>query len=312
MSWNDLTFVECSLLTSSQMTMLQANFPALAAGMSGSPPITVNSIAWSGQGSGAALHVSSGLTAPRVSSLGTLHVASGWVAPQVGSLGTVHASSGLLAPQVSSLGTLHIGSGFLAPETSSVGGLEVSSSIRITGAAPSPPVAATLYKESVPGGWVNFKGIPQTGTYALVSNVVTVTITGHGLSVGMGVDLDFTTGTATDGFYEVLTVADANTFTVAVVSGDTSGNVTLNLFVRDSFNVSSIDDIGTGLYTVNWDLAFASAEYVAVVSGYGLATANRYAGTYGYTAGSVNVSNWRDDGVAADPSLITLVAYGAQ
>ena len=126
MSWNDLTFVECSLLTASQMTQLQGNFAALGAGMSGSPALSVNSIIWSGQGSGAALHVSSGIAAPQVSSLGTLHVSSGLILSQVASLGTVHAASGFVSPEASSFGMVHTASGFLGAETSSFGTVEVA------------------------------------------------------------------------------------------------------------------------------------------------------------------------------------------
>lgn len=40
MTWSDLTFVECSILTAQKMTQLQGNFAALAAGEPGAPPIT--------------------------------------------------------------------------------------------------------------------------------------------------------------------------------------------------------------------------------------------------------------------------------
>ena len=69
----------------------------------------------------------------------------------------------------------------------------------------------------------------QTGTYSQSTTTITVTATAHGLLVGDFVTLDFTSGTATDGNYTVVTVPTANTFTVtSAVSATTSGNVTLN------------------------------------------------------------------------------------
>lgn len=43
-------------------------------------------------------------------------------------------------------------------------------------------------------------------------------------------------------------------------------NGTGTVAIRDSFNVSSITDNGTGAYTVNFSTAMANANYVAVIS----------------------------------------------
>jgi len=116
--------------------------------------------------------------------------------------------------------------------------------------------------------WVNFNGTANSnlsGTYTRTSpsTTVTVTATDHGLIVGSSVNLDFTTGTGLDGIYTVVTVADANTFTVTTVaSTTTSGNVTLlRNTIRASGNVSSITDVGTGRYTVNFTTAMPDANY---------------------------------------------------
>ena len=66
----------------------------------------------------------------------------------------------------------------------------------------------------------------RSGTYALSSNVVTVTRTDHGLSTNDRVYCDFIGGSATDGFYQVTGAPTANTFTFALTAGNTSGNVT--------------------------------------------------------------------------------------
>jgi len=119
--------------------------------------------------------------------------------------------------------------------------------------------------------WVNFSGTANSnlsGTYTRTSpsTTVTVTATAHGLIVGNSVNLDFTTGTGLDGIYTVVTVADANTFTVTTVaSTTTSGNVTLlRNTIRASGNVSSITDNGTGDYTVNFTNAMPDANFSAV------------------------------------------------
>lgn len=114
--------------------------------------------------------------------------------------------------------------------------------------------------------WVNFNGVPISGTYSRTGTTVTVTITGHGLSTGMIANLDFTTGTAADGSYTV-SVVDANTFTLTTVaSGTTSGNVTMNLYIRSSLNVTSVTDNGTGDYTVNITSAISDANYAATAT----------------------------------------------
>jgi hypothetical protein len=66
----------------------------------------------------------------------------------------------------------------------------------------------------------------ETGTYAQSADVITVSITSHGLSTGDTVNLNFTTGTGVDGTYTV-TITDPDTFTVvATDSKTTSGDVT--------------------------------------------------------------------------------------
>ena len=71
----------------------------------------------------------------------------------------------------------------------------------------------------------------QSGTYMRTagSNILTVTTpTSHGLTPGDRVILDFTTGTAQDGNYNILTTPTATTFTVEhEFSGSVNGNVTI-------------------------------------------------------------------------------------
>ena len=68
-------------------------------------------------------------------------------------------------------------------------------------------------------------------TYAQSGTTITVTKSSHGYAVGSFVVLDFTSGANNelDGFYEIKTIPNANTFTVtATISKTTSGNCTFS------------------------------------------------------------------------------------
>lgn len=96
--------------------------------------------------------------------------------------------------------------------------------------------------------------LAQTGTYGRSTNTVTVTITDHGLSNGDRVWLDFsagTGGTATDNVY-VVTVTDANTFTVTdAASGSITGSPAVAMYAdilleADSYNPTAFNVIVPG------------------------------------------------------------------
>ena len=79
------------------------------------------------------------------------------------------------------------------------------------------------------------------GTYARSTTTATVTAVNHQLEVGDSVFLDWD---LTDDFYQVVTVADANTFTVTVAnSGAASGNVTVYNDVLVISTVSTGNDV---------------------------------------------------------------------
>jgi len=70
--------------------------------------------------------------------------------------------------------------------------------------------------------------LTQTATYTRSGSTVTVTLPNHGYNGGDEVILDFTTGNATDGFYDISNV-QTNTFDITdASSGTTSGNVTIH------------------------------------------------------------------------------------
>lgn len=80
-----------------------------------------------------------------------------------------------------------------------------------------------------------------SGTYARATTTATVTAAKHGLAVGDWVFLDWD---LTDDFYQVATVADANTFTVTVTnSGATSGSVSVYNDVLVISTVTTSNDV---------------------------------------------------------------------
>jgi hypothetical protein len=88
--------------------------------------------------------------------------------------------------------------------------------------------------------------VSVSGTYDVPgSTVCTVTINNHGLAVGDRVYLNFTSGSAADGPYNVVT-AGTNTFTVTVASATTNGNVTMYASILVEIDCSS----ATAFYTL--------------------------------------------------------------
>ena len=85
------------------------------------------------------------------------------------------------------------------------------------------------------------------------------------------------------------------------------------ILIVNSFNVSSIDDNGTGFYDVNWDTDLVG-DYASV------AISNRVSSTVGVVchtqtqqAGEVQLRLHRsDNGAAVDRSAIKTMAVGAQ
>ena len=90
----------------------------------------------------------------------------------------------------------------------------------------------------------------KTGTYSQSGTTVTISISSHGVAVSDRITLDYTSGSAVDGVFNVASVTDANTFTVtAASSASNSGNVTMK--VTDYSGTSDGDCKGAGRETVN-------------------------------------------------------------
>lgn len=83
--------------------------------------------------------------------------------------------------------------------------------------------------------------------------------------------------------------------------------------INDSYNVTSITDNGTGDYTINWTVPFATNRYVVVGTsrrsnggaGAGLTTTT-------HTTGSVRINTYEDTGVLEDANVISIMAIGTQ
>jgi len=112
----------------------------------------------------------------------------------------------------------------------SASGVAYAARTRLKGAVVSANAAAA------PRNAVFADNTPKTGTYSIASTTLTVTVA-NTLVAGDRVWLDFTSGTAVDDAYTVLT-ANATTFTVTTAASGT-GNVSVYMDILmevDSYN----------------------------------------------------------------------------
>ena len=121
----------------------------------------------------------------------------------------------------------------------SASGLAVGYRTRLKGVLMSPSASTTVNS-------VFADNVSVSGTYDVPgSTVCTVTIANHGLANGDRVYLNFTSGSAADGPYDVSNVS-TNTFTVTVASATTNGNVTMYASILVELDCSS----ATAFYTL--------------------------------------------------------------
>ena len=121
----------------------------------------------------------------------------------------------------------------------SASGLAVGYRTRLKGVLMSPSASTTVNS-------VFADNVSVSGTYDVPgSTVCTVTINNHGLANGDRVYLNFTSGSAADGPYDVANVG-TNTFTVTVASATTNGNVTMYASILVELDCSS----ATAFYTL--------------------------------------------------------------
>lgn len=115
-------------------------------------------------------------------------------------------------------------------------------------------------------------------TYAQSGTTITVTLAGHGLSVGKAVNLAVTSGTSASGDYVVATVPTTGTFTVtAAAAVTTSGNLSLTRYVGGFIaagpttvtNTLGLDFVASrGLYTYNTTTGAVTSKSMTVEISY--------------------------------------------
>jgi len=173
---------------------------------------------------------------------------------------------------------------------------------------------STNVARRVAKGWVNFDGTANsnlTGTYSQSGTAITVTITSHGLTVGQIASLTFQTGAAAAQSLAVTTVTSSSVFVVtSLTSLTTSGNCTLvRNTIRSSFNVSSVADSGTGIYTVNFDTSIGTGMGWSASGG--LSTNFNYTiNSYVLSSSSITVLTQTAGPIKADLDYISVIAFG--
>ena len=90
----------------------------------------------------------------------------------------------------------------------------------------------------------------KTGTYSRAGSITTVTITNHGLSAGEQFYLDATSGVVPDGTYTVLSVTNANVFTISLGGSSTSGNCRLGQSALTPSPVAVITVTGASTFEI--------------------------------------------------------------
>ncbi len=131
------------------------------------------------------------------------------------------------------------------------------------------------------------------------------TLSGNTLTVTTVSATNLTDGVDTDTVTNVL-----NGLVQAWASWQSSGTVTL----KDGYNVSSITDNGTALYTANLTITFANTDYCTVASGVYTPSAEGWAGgaTQANKATTSTRFNFKQAGVGTvDPSEANAVWFGA-
>lgn len=91
------------------------------------------------------------------------------------------------------------------------------------------------------------------------------------------------------------------------IKGWVNFNGTGTLAVRDSYNVSSVTDSGTGYYTVNWDTDFADANYSVTVMSSSMHTV-----VIAQAAGTTQIKTYNESHAAADSAIVCVMAIGDQ
>lgn len=127
---------------------------------------------------------------------------------------------------------LSLGRGEYTIEAINIEDTPIASFTDVTQEVVPPGGSITLFPANVTtSGEVSGQELKcAVGSYSQSGNSLTVTLEGHGLGIGAEVYLEFTSGTATNGDYTVISTT-ADTFTITRSSATTSGSVTVSPWV---------------------------------------------------------------------------------
>ncbi len=95
----------------------------------------------------------------------------------------------------------------------------------------------------------------------------------------------------------------------SIVKGWINFNGTGTPAINNSYNVSSITDLGTGKWQIDWQNAFTDANYAAVASSNAISSSGSDTAIVNKAAGSLEV--WIvSSGALADVADISVIAIG--
>ena len=142
----------------------------------------------------------------------------------------------------------------------------------------------------------------RTGTYSRSGTLITVTITGHGLSSGADVLLKFTSGAATSNSYTI-TVTGADTFTCNdTVSGTTSGGVGWDIGDLNITTEVTVVDATTINYFSPGPQVATTASTTGKIDLGGQVQARNYLYTW--------FSGWEEESIGSEPSDALFIKEG--
>ena len=109
--------------------------------------------------------------------------------------------------------------------------------------------------------------------------------------------------------------AGANSVAMEYVAGGSAKawanfNGTGTIATRDSFNVTSLDDNGTGNYDVNFTSAMGNADFSSQVTAGYSADTGRYGENLSYNASYANVGARNSGGTSVDNAGIAVTVQG--
>ena len=99
-----------------------------------------------------------------------------------------------------------------------------------------------------------------------------------------------------------------------VVNGTAKAWVNFNgtgtVAIRKAFNVSSITDGGTGIYTVNFTSAMSDTNFCVVCSGRISSTNPRFIGPESYLTNNIQIITEDSAGAAVDFDIVNVAVFG--